>query len=39
MRALELATSAYVLRKGRITFSGSAAELLDSDLFERYLGA
>ena len=39
VRALELATSAYVLRKGRITFSGSAAELLDSDLFERYLGA
>ena len=37
-RALQLATAAYVLRRGRIVHSGPAADLLDADLFESYLG-
>lgn len=37
-RALEMASTAYVLRRGRIVHSGSAADLLDSDLFDSYLG-
>ncbi len=37
-RALGMATDAYVLRRGEIAYSGSARELLDSDLFSRYLG-
>ena len=37
-RALAMASTAYVLQRGAITFSGSAAELLDGDVFERYLG-
>ena len=37
-RALQLATTAYVLRKGNIVYDGSAADLLDADLFARYLG-
>jgi branched-chain amino acid transport system ATP-binding protein len=37
-RALEMATTAYVLRQGEITYTGAAAELLDSGLFSQYLG-
>jgi branched-chain amino acid transport system ATP-binding protein len=38
-RALSLATSAYVLRKGEIVFDGAADALMDSDVFAHYLGA
>ena len=38
-RALQLATTAYVLRQGEVVYSGSAAELLDGDLFAHYTGA
>jgi branched-chain amino acid transport system ATP-binding protein len=37
-RALALASTAYVLRRGRIVHGGPAAELLNSDLFGSYLG-
>ncbi|MCU1346706.1 MAG: branched-chain amino acid transporter ATPase [Acidimicrobiia bacterium] len=37
-RALQMAETAYVLRRGEIVYSGSSAELLDSDLFSTYLG-
>jgi branched-chain amino acid transport system ATP-binding protein len=37
-RALELATTAYVLRRGRIVHEGPANGLLDSELFDSYLG-
>jgi branched-chain amino acid transport system ATP-binding protein len=37
-RALEMASTAYVLRRGRIVHDGLAADLLDSDLFDSYLG-
>jgi branched-chain amino acid transport system ATP-binding protein len=37
-RALEMATTAYVLRQGEITYSGAANELLDGELFSQYLG-
>jgi branched-chain amino acid transport system ATP-binding protein len=37
-RALQMASTAYVLRRGRIVHDGSAAQLLDSDLFDSYLG-
>lgn len=37
-RALHMAETAYVLRRGEIIFSGSSGELLDGDIFERYLG-
>lgn len=37
-RALELASAAYVLRKGRIAFEGTASALAGSDLFSHYLG-
>jgi branched-chain amino acid transport system ATP-binding protein len=37
-RALEMATTAYVLRQGEITYVGSARELLDGDVFSQYLG-
>jgi branched-chain amino acid transport system ATP-binding protein len=37
-RALALATTAYVLRRGRIVHGGPAADLLNSDLFGSYLG-
>jgi branched-chain amino acid transport system ATP-binding protein len=36
-RALSIATTAYVLRRGEIAFSGSAKELLDGDLFSQFL--
>jgi branched-chain amino acid transport system ATP-binding protein len=38
-KALALADLAYVLVRGRIVFAGEPAELLDSDLFARYMGA
>ncbi|MEV5712902.1 ABC transporter ATP-binding protein [Amycolatopsis mediterranei] len=37
-RALALASTAYVLRRGRIVHGGPAADLLNSDLFGSYLG-
>jgi len=37
-RALELAGTAYVLRRGRIAHSGPAAELVGSELADTYLG-
>jgi branched-chain amino acid transport system ATP-binding protein len=36
-RALGMATTAYVLRRGELTYVGSAAELLRGDLFSRYV--
>ena len=38
-RALEMASTAYVLHRGTIAFDGTADELLQGDVFERYLGA
>jgi branched-chain amino acid transport system ATP-binding protein len=38
-RALQLATTAYVLRQGEVVYSGGAAELLDGDLFAHYTGS
>jgi branched-chain amino acid transport system ATP-binding protein len=38
-RALELADTAYVLRKGEMVFSGTSKELASSNLFDRYIGA
>ena len=37
-RALAMASTAYVLARGEITFAGTAAELRDGDVFTRYLG-
>ncbi len=37
-RALALATYAYVLNKGRLTFAGEAAELRGSEIMSQYLG-
>jgi branched-chain amino acid transport system ATP-binding protein len=37
-RALALAETAYVLRRGRIVHSGPAAALADTDLFQTYMG-
>ncbi len=37
-RALALADTAYVLRRGRIVHSGPAAGLAESDVFEHYIG-
>jgi branched-chain amino acid transport system ATP-binding protein len=37
-RALQLADTAYVLRRGRVVHSGSAADLADTSLFDTYLG-
>ena len=37
-RALEMSSTAYVMRRGAIAYSGGAAELLGSDLFQRYVG-
>lgn len=36
-RALGIATTAYIMRRGEIAHHGSAKELLDSDLFSRYV--
>jgi branched-chain amino acid transport system ATP-binding protein len=38
-RALEMATLAYVLRKGEIAFSGLASEVVADDLFGYYIGS
>jgi branched-chain amino acid transport system ATP-binding protein len=38
-RALELASTAYVLNRGVITLSGSAADLLQLDLAQEYMGS
>jgi branched-chain amino acid transport system ATP-binding protein len=38
VRALDIATHAYLLRRGEIVYSGEPAELLASNIFERYLG-
>jgi branched-chain amino acid transport system ATP-binding protein len=37
-RALDMASYAYVLRRGEITFTGSATELQDSDVMSQYFG-
>jgi branched-chain amino acid transport system ATP-binding protein len=37
-RALDMAERAYVLNRGHITFEGTAKELREGDVFERYLG-
>jgi branched-chain amino acid transport system ATP-binding protein len=37
-RALALADTAYVLRRGRIVHSGPASQLSDDDVFEHYTG-
>jgi branched-chain amino acid transport system ATP-binding protein len=38
-RVLELATWAYVLRRGEIAYAGPAAALRDGDVFKHYLGS
>jgi branched-chain amino acid transport system ATP-binding protein len=38
-KALELASFAYLLNRGRVVFSGAAGELRREEVFERYLGA
>jgi len=38
-RVLNLATMAYVLRRGEIAFAGAANELEQDDVFDHYLGA
>ena len=37
-RALAMATTAYVLNRGEIVFSGTPAELEAGDVFAQYLG-
>jgi branched-chain amino acid transport system ATP-binding protein len=37
-RALAIADDAYILRRGSIVYSGSAAELRDGNVFNRYIG-
>jgi branched-chain amino acid transport system ATP-binding protein len=37
-RALDMAETAYVLRRGEMVFSGTAKDLLKGDLFSQYLG-
>jgi branched-chain amino acid transport system ATP-binding protein len=37
-RALQMATTAFVLNRGSIAFEGGAEDLLNSNLFEQYLG-
>ena len=37
-KALAIADYAYILGRGRITFAGDASELVDEDVFHRYLG-
>jgi branched-chain amino acid transport system ATP-binding protein len=37
-RVLGIASTAYVLRRGELVYQGTAKELLDSDLFGRYVG-
>ncbi|MFE1795891.1 ABC transporter ATP-binding protein [Streptomyces sp. NPDC059517] len=38
LRSLKVADTAYVLRRGRIAYSGDAATLLDGNMFEQYIG-
>lgn len=37
-RALDMAETAYVMRRGEIAFSGTAAELREGDVVADYLG-
>ena len=37
-RALKMATHAFILHRGTIVFDGEPGQLLDSNLFEQYLG-
>jgi branched-chain amino acid transport system ATP-binding protein len=37
-KALAIADYTYILGRGRITFAGDASELVDEDVFHRYLG-
>ena len=37
-RVLTIATHAYVLRHGRIGYDGEPGELLEGDIFDRYIG-
>ena len=37
-KALAMADHAYVLRRGGIVFDGAPSALLESDLFDQYLG-
>jgi branched-chain amino acid transport system ATP-binding protein len=37
-RALQMASTVYLLNNGRVVFSGTPAELESQDIFERYLG-
>ncbi len=37
-RSLGIADNAYVLRRGRVVYSGAAEELLEGDMFEQYVG-
>jgi branched-chain amino acid transport system ATP-binding protein len=37
-RALGMASVAYVMHRGSITYHGTAKDLLDGDVFEQYLG-
>ena len=37
-KALAIADYVYILGRGRITFAGDSAELVDEDVFHRYLG-
>lgn len=39
VRALQIADTAYILRRGEIVYSGSPTQLLESNIFERYIGA
>ena len=38
-RALQMAETAYVLRRGETVYEGAAGDLLEGDLFSQYLGA
>jgi branched-chain amino acid transport system ATP-binding protein len=38
-KALNMASHAYVLRQGRIVFSGAPSTLLEGDVFDHYVGA
>ena len=37
LRTLAIADSAFVLRRGEVVYDGAAAELLDGNMFERYI--
>lgn len=38
LRTLSIADTAYVLRRGQISYSGGAQELLQGNMFEQYIG-